>query len=60
MKGKIMSNALVEFYREFPVEEHDNRADRLRMVLESQGLDAVLLTHEPNIRWLTGCHIQSY
>ena len=55
-----MSQALVEYYREFPVEEHTGRADRLRVALDSQGLDAALLTYEPNIRWLTGFHIQSY
>ena len=55
-----MSQALVEYYREFPTEEHAGRADRLRAALESQGLDAALLTYEPNIRWLVGYHILSF
>ena len=55
-----MSRALVEYYREFPVEEYAGRADRLRAALESRGLDAALLTYEPNVRWLTGFHIQWY
>lgn len=47
---------MVEYYRDFPIDEHASRTDRLRATLESRGLDAALLTYEPNIRWLVGYH----
>ena len=52
----MKTNELVEYYRDFPIDEHVSRADRLRVALRSQGLDAALLTYEPNIRWLVGYH----
>lgn len=52
-----MADSLVENYRDFPVDEYARRTELLRKELSRQRLDAVLLTHEPNIRWLTGYHI---
>ena len=51
-----MSAELIEYYRDFPVEEHLGRIARLRDALRSEGLDAALVTYEPNIRWLVGYH----
>ena len=51
-----MRAELVEYYRDFPIDEHVGRTERLRAVLGRQGLDAALLTYEPNIRWLVGYH----
>jgi Xaa-Pro aminopeptidase len=43
---------------EFPPEEFRRRQDLMAQEMVTQRLDAVLLTHAPNIRWLTGYHIQ--
>jgi len=43
--------------RDFAEEEYAERARRVREEMERHQLDAILLTHEPNIRWLTGYHL---
>ena len=42
-----------EFY-EFNVGEYKKRLDKLRTVMKEKELDAVILTEEENIRWLSG------
>ncbi len=42
-----------EFY-EFNMVEYKKRLDGLRSVMKEKDLDAVILTEEDNIRWLTG------
>ena len=46
-----------ESRRDFHPEEYASRAERLREELDLLDLDAVLITHEPNLRWLVGYHI---
>ena len=53
-----MIDSLGARYTDFPVSEYERRALLLRQELGRQGLDAVLLTHEPNVRWLCGYHMQ--
>lgn len=52
-----MVESLNERYRDFPAQEYDRRAELVREELGRQGLDAVILTHAPNVRWLSGYHI---
>ena len=51
-----MSAQLIDRYRDFPGDEYVGRIARLRETLQSTGLDGVLVTYEPNIRWLVGYH----
>jgi hypothetical protein len=51
-----MGNQLIDHYRDFPAEEYAGRIARLRQRLPAAELDAVLITSEPNIRWLVGYH----
>ena len=51
-----MNNLLEERHRDFALEEYARRAEQVREELERQGMDAVVLTHEPNVRWLAGYH----
>lgn len=42
-----------DFY-EFEKEEYENRIDKLKNVMYKNNLDAVILTEEENIRWISG------
>ncbi len=48
---------LPELHRDLPEQEYANRALLTRQELEREDLDALILSHEPNIRWLVGYHI---
>jgi Xaa-Pro aminopeptidase len=41
-------------YPDFPLEEHQRRYARLQALLDHAGLDALLLTQEENVRYLSG------
>lgn len=41
-------------YPDFPLDEYQRRYARLQILLDHAGLDALLLTQEENIRYLTG------
>jgi len=45
---------LTEAFADFPSEEYEGRMARLRGLMEAEGLDAVLLTTDTNIRYFTG------
>lgn len=43
---------------EFPPEEYEGRVRRARSLMQAAGIDALFLTSEKNIRYLTGFYTQ--
>jgi len=52
-----MSDGVEGRHRDFGGQEYARRAELVREALAREGLDGLILTHEPNIRWLVGYHI---
>jgi Xaa-Pro aminopeptidase len=49
-----------EGLRAFSPAEHDRRVARARELMAADGLDALLVTSEPNFRYFTGFHSQTW
>ena len=44
--------------RGFPDTEYENRTERAQRLMASSGIDAILLTTEPEVRYFSGFHTQ--
>src|SRR6476646_2379619 len=43
-------------FPDFPAEEYESRWSRTRRILKAEGIDALLLTNQENLRYFAGFH----